>query len=195
MSAEGFHFRPVEIPANEVRLMELARVREFRVAYELGESSPQTLLVAELYTFGKPTRVFRLSRAIYPPGKQSSSGTISFGWNRDARHLVCVHDNGRPELYSPFSAKINLPEFSPMDAFYFQDSTAEDRGSESGGVKFRLYPVAGWCGERSLQIRSEGVKSVKDYVAACASAGAKNAVVVYVYRSEYGGDPPMKFEP
>lgn len=192
--AEGFHFTPAEIPDNEVRLMELARVREFRIAYELGEACPQSLLVAELHTFGQPVRAFPLARAVYARDEKTAKGTISLGWHRDARQLVSVHDNGRRELYSPFTAKIDLPGFSPQDGFYFRDSVPEERTPQREGMKFQLYPVAGLCGERNALIRTDGVKDAKGYLAACEAAGAKQTVVVYLYRSENGESPAMKFE-
>jgi hypothetical protein len=188
-----FHFRLAPIPAPEARLMELARIREFRGGYELGEVSQGTLLIAELHEKGQPTRAFRLARAKYDRAKQSRTGTLAFGWHRDARQLVSVHDNG--DLYSPWVAKIDLPDFAPLDAHWFEDSAPEERKPDrDGGFPFRLYPVMGLCGERSLQISYSDVKTGGDFVKACHAAGAKSAVVIYLYLSPFDEQPSMKFE-
>jgi hypothetical protein len=86
--AGDFHFRPVPIPAAESRLTELACVREFRGSYDLGEFIQGTLLIAELHVAGQPVKAFRLCRAKYDRAKQTRAGTLSFGWHRNARHLV-----------------------------------------------------------------------------------------------------------
>jgi hypothetical protein len=191
--AGDYHFRPATIPANEARLMELARVREFRGSYELGEFRQGTLLIAELYVDGQPVKAFRLARAKYGTDRQSRTGTLAFGWHRDARQLVSVHDNG--ELYSPWTAKIDLPDFSPQDAHWFTDSAPVERKPDrDGSVPFQLYPVMGLCGERSLQVRYSGVKTSEDFAKACQAAGAKSSVVIYLYLSPYDAQPSMKFE-
>lgn len=191
--ADGFHFRQAPIPANEARLTELARIREFRANYELGEFCQGTLLLAELHVDGQATKTFRLARAKYDKAKQTRTGLLSFGWHRDASHLVSLNDNG--DFYSPWTAKINLPGFTPSDACYFGDSVAEDReGGGSGVAKFRLYPVMGLCGERSAQVNYTEVKSGAHFVKACQAAGAKSMLVIYLYLSPSDEEPPLKFE-
>lgn len=191
--AGDFHFRPAPIPANDARLMELARTREFRGSYELGEFCQGTLLIAELHVEGQPTKTYRLARAKCDTARQARAGTLSFGWHRDARQLVSVHDNG--DLYSPWTAKIDLPDFAPQDAHWFTDSTPEERKpGRDGGLSFQLYPVMGLCGERSLQVRYTAVKTSEDFIKACQAAGAKSSVVIYLYLSSHDEQPSIKFE-
>jgi hypothetical protein len=190
--ADGFHFLPDEIPADEVRLLELGRIREFRATYELGEFSQGTLLIAELYEDGRATKVFRLSRAKYDSVKRTLTGTLSFGWNRDRHHLVSLNDNG--DFHTPWPAKIELRDFSPSDAFYFRDSVPEVRKPEGGGMEFKLYPVVGLCGERTALIRDSEMKTRDDFLKACREAGARNALMIYMYMSPFDEEPPLKFE-
>jgi len=191
--AGDFHFRPTPVPAEAARLMELARVREFRGSYELGEFCQGTLLIAELHVAGQPVRSFRLSRAKYDRAKQTRTGTLSFGWHRDARQLVSVNDNG--DLYSPWTAKIGLPDFSPQDAYWFANSAPEPRkAAQDWHISFELYPVMGLCGERSAQINYAGVKSGEDFVKACTATGAKSCVLIYLYKSTHDEEPSIKFE-
>jgi hypothetical protein len=191
--AGNFHFRPDPVPADEARLMELARIREFRGSYELGEFAQGTLLIAELHVEGQPVKAFRLSRAKYDRAKQTRSGTLSFGWHRDARHLVSVNDNG--DLYSPWTAKIDLPDFSPQDAHWFADSVPERRkAKQDWHASFELYPVMGLCGERISQVNYSNIKTGGDFVNACTAAGAKSAVMIYLYKSTHDEEPSIKFE-
>ena len=190
--AGDFHFRPAPVPAGEARLMELARIREFRGSYELGEFVQGTLLIAELHVEGQPVKAFRLSRAKYDRARQTRTGILSFGWHRDARHLVSVNDNG--DLYSPWTAKIDLPDFAPQDAHWFADSVPERRKAEQDWhVSFGLYPVMGLCGERSSQVNYSSVKTGEDFVKACTAAGAKSAVMIYLYKSTHDEEPSIKF--
>lgn len=191
--AGDFHFRPAAIPANEVRLMELARVREFRGDYELGEFCQGTLLIAELHVEGQPVKDFRLSRAKYDTVRKSRTGTLAIGWHRDARQLVSVHDNG--DAYSPWTAKIDLPDFTPQDAHWFEDSAPEERKPAREGLfPFQLYPVMGLCGERTHQVDYSGAKTAGDFIKACQAAGARGAVVIYLYMSTHDEQPGMKLE-
>lgn len=191
--ATDFHFRPAPIPANEARLMELARIREFRGSYDLGEFCQGTLLIAELHVEGQPVKAYRLSRAKYDRAKQTLSGTLAFGWQRDTHQLVSVNDNG--DLYSPWTAKIDLPAFSPLDSHWFTDSASEERKpAQQGHFAFQLYPVMGLCGERTLQVNYSNVKSGEDFVTACKTAGAKSALMIYLYLSPHDGEPSMNFE-
>ena len=187
------HFRPAAIPANEARLMELARIREFRGSYEIAEFCQGTLLIAELHVEGQPVKAYRLSRAKYDLSKQTRSGTLAFGWHRDTHQLVSVNDNG--DLYSPWSAKIDLSDFSPQDAYWFESSAPEDRKPpQEGQLPFQLYPVMGLCGERSLHVNYSKVKTAGDFVTATKTAGAKSAVVIYLYASPHDEEPSMNFE-
>jgi hypothetical protein len=191
--AGDFHFRPAAVPAHEARLMELARIREFRGGYELGEFSQGTLLIAVLHVEGQPAKAFRLSRAKYDAAKQTRTGTLSFGWHRDARHLVSVHDNG--DFHSPWTAKIDLPDFSPQDAHWFEHSAPEERKpARDWHLSFDLYPVMGLCGERTAQVNYANVKTGDDFVTACKAAGAKSSVMVYLYPSLHDEEPSMRFE-
>jgi hypothetical protein len=104
-----------------------------------------------------------------------------------------VNDTG--DLYSPWTAKTDLPEFSPQDAHWFADSAPEIRKpARDSSVSFELYPVMGICGERTLQMRDSGVKTSEDFVNACTAAGAKSAVMIYLYKSTHDEEPSIKFE-
>ncbi len=186
------HFRPAEIPRNESRLSELSGVREFRIDYELARSTQGTLLFAEVFRDGKCINRFRLSRAKYDKSKQEKTGVISLGWQRDSRNLVSVHDNGA--FYSPWTASVHLPDFSPNDAYYFSDSLPEKRKpDEKDGSDIELFPVIGLCGERSVQIAYPKGGDAQAFLKACSSAGVKDAVVIYLYFSPLDEEPSLKF--
>ena len=193
-SQETSHFRRADIPKNESRLSELGRVRESRCNYDLARFTQGTLLIAEMYRDGKCIDRFRLSRAKYDESKKEKSGIISIGWQRDAHYLVSVHDNG--DFYSPWTAAVHLPDFSPMDAYYFADSLPEKRKPDkegSGYFNFELYPVIGLCGQRKLKIRYPETADTKSFLKSCELAGAKEAVIVYLYFSRLDEEPALKF--
>lgn len=187
---ETSHFRRADIPRNESRLSELSGVREFRVDYDLARFTQGTLLFVEVFHDGKCISRFRLSRAKYD--KQEKTGVISIGWQRDSRNLVSVHDNGA--FYSPWTASVHLPDFSPHDAYYFSDSLPEKRKpDEKDGFDIELFPVIGLCGERSVQIAYPKNGDAQAFLKACSSAGVKDAVVVYLYFSPHDEEPGLKF--
>ena len=193
-SQETSHFRRAEIPSNESRLSELGRVREFRCNYELARFTQGTLLIAEVYRDGKCIDRFRLSRAKYDESKKEHVGVISIGWQRDAHDLVSVHDNG--DSYSPWTASVHLPDFNPVDAYYFSDSLPEKRKPDkegSGYFDFELYPVIGLCGQRNLKIRYPEIADTQSFLKSCELAGAKDAVIVYLYFSPLDEEPALKF--
>jgi hypothetical protein len=189
------HFEALEIPANEARLSELARVREFRCRYNLAAFTQGSLLIAEYYRDGKRAGTYRLSRAKYDTRLGKKTGILSFGWNRDLHTLTSVQDNG--DFYSPWTASIPLKNFAPLDAFYFSTSKPEERTPESkpspGSLPFKLYPVLGLCGERTHKIAYSQVREAKDFLKACQAAGARDAVLVYFYESASDGEPAMLF--
>jgi len=188
------HFRRVDIPRSESRLSELAGVREFRCDYDLARFTQGTLLIAEVFRDGKCIERFRLSRAKYDESKKGKTGIISFGWQRNSHDLVSVHDNG--DFYSPWTASVHLRDFNPVDAYYFADSLPEKRKpdkKDSGYFYFELYPVIGLCGERSLQIGYPKNGDTQSFLKACSLAGAKDAVIVYLYFSPSDEEPALKF--
>jgi hypothetical protein len=185
------HFRRVDVPANESRLSALNGVKEFRCAYELARFTQGTLLIAEVFRDGKCVDRFRLSHAKYHQSTKSTTGIISIGWQADNRKLVSVHDNGH--RYSPWTASAHLADFNLMDAHYFSDSLPEKRKPEGSGFDFELYPVLGLCGERSLQIAYPENGDAQSFLKACSDAGAKDAVVVYLYFSPLDEHPAVKF--
>jgi len=188
------HFRCADIPRSESRLSELAGVREFRCDYDLARFTQGTLLIAEVFRDRKCIDRFRLSRAKYDKSRKGKTGIISFGWQRNAHNLVSVHDNG--DFYSPWTASVQLPDFSPVDAYYFSDSRPEKRKPEkkgSGYFDFELYPVIGLCGERTHQIRYSEVADTQSFLKSCELAGARDAVIVYLYLSPLDEEPALKF--
>jgi len=188
------HFRRADIPRNESRLSELAGVREFRCDYDLARFTQGTLLIAEVFRDGKCVDRFHLSRAKYDPSKKGQTGIIAFGWQRNAHDLVSVHDNG--DFYSPWTASIHLPHFSPVDACYFSDSRPEKRKPDkegSGYSDFELYPVIGLCGERVRQISYSEIANTQSFLKSCELAGARDAVIVYLYPSPLDEEPALKF--
>jgi hypothetical protein len=193
-SQDVSHFRRAEIPRNESRLSELARVREFRCDYDLARFTQGTLLIAEVFRDGKCIDRFRLSRAKYDESEKNTTGVISIGWQRDTHHLVSVHDNG--VFYSPWTASFNLPDFSPVDAYYFSDSLPERRKPDkegSGYFDFELYPVIGLCGQRTRKIRYPDNADTQSFLKACNIAGAQDAIIIYMYFSPMDEEPALKF--
>jgi hypothetical protein len=193
-SQDASHFRRADIPRNEVRLSELARVREFRCQYDLAHFTQGTLLMAELFRDGKCIKRFRLARAKYDKSKKNTTGVISIGWHRDAHNLVSVHDNG--DFYSPWTESAHLADFIPIDAYYFADSSPEKRKPDkkgSGSFDFELYPVIGLCGQRTHKIRYTETADTQSFLKSCALAGAKDAVVIYLYFSPLDEEPALKF--
>jgi len=193
-SQETSHFRRADIPRSEARLSELAGVREFRCDYDLARFTQGTLLIAEVFRNEKCIERFRLSRAKYDKSRKGKTGIISFGWQRKTHDLVSVHDNG--DFYSPWTASIHLPDFSPADAYYFADSRPEKRKAEKGGsgyLDFELYPVVGLCGERTHKIRYPEIADTQSFLKSCQLAGARDAVIVYLYLSPLDDEPAVKF--
>lgn len=189
-SQDVSHFRRAEIPRNESRLSELARVREFRIDYEMARYSNSSILIAEVYRDGKCIQRYRLSHAVNTTAKESNTGVISIGWQRDGHNLVCVHDNGN--VYSPWTGSAHLPDFSPFDAYYFTDSLPEKRKSDKHGVDFELSPVIGLCGERYSQINYPKNGNAQSFLEACKNAESKDAVIIYLYSTD-GGDAPVEY--
>ena len=186
------HFNKLDIPASEARLSELARVREFRCSYELPQFSQATLLIAEYYKDGKRVKVFPLAHAKYDTRLKKTTGIISIGWHRDLHNLISVHDNG--DMYTPWTASISLPDFTPADLCYFKDSSPEARKPESeSGMDFTLYPVMGICGQREKKISYQDVKDKDSFLSACTQAGAKDMVLIYLYMSANDDHPSMPF--
>ena len=188
------HFRRADIPRSEARLLELAGVREFRCDYDLARFAQGTLLIAEVFRDGKCIDRFRLSRAKYDESKKGKTGIISFGWERNDHDLVSVHDNG--DFYSPWTATVHLPDFRPVDAYYFTDSRPEKRKPDKEGVgysDFELYPVIGLCGERTHKIRYPAIADTQTFLKSCELAGATDAVIVYLYLSPLDEEPAVKF--
>jgi hypothetical protein len=186
------HFRHADIPRNEARLSELARVREFRCDYEFPRFTQGTLLLAERFRNGKCIERFRLSRAKYDSSRGDNTGIISIGWQRDAHNLVSVHDNG--DFYSPWTGSAHLEDFDPVDACYFADSSPEKRKPDlegSGYFDFALYPVIGLCGQRKYKINYPDKADTQSFLQAC--RGAADAVVIYLYFSPYDEQPALKF--
>jgi len=148
------HFNKVEIPRNEARLLELARVIEFRcecLLPKLDREHGDFQFIAERYQAGKC-----VSRQCFSLGKYSSNeivdgnyqGVISFGWDMNDQKLVGVHDSG----YFRYPGFAELPGFHasrPNVWAFFKNSQAEQRTSKSG-MKFDLYPVIGIRGEKEL---------------------------------------------
>jgi len=190
-SQDASHFRRAEIPRSESRQSELAGVREFRCDYNLARFTQGTLLIAEVFRDGKCIDRFRLSRAKYDESKTNQTGIISFGWQRDAHALVSVHDNG--DSYSPWTASVHLPDFSPVDAYHFANSIPEKRKPEGTGFDFGLYPVIGLCGERTQKIRYPESADTQSFLKSCELAGARDAVIVYLYLSPLDEEPALKF--
>jgi hypothetical protein len=166
-------------------------VREFRCNYDLARFTQGTLLIAEVFRDGKCIDRFRLSRAKYDESKKGKTGIISFGWQRNAHDLVSVHDNG--DFYSPWTESVHLADFIPVDACYFADSLPEKRKVEGSGSDFELYPVIGLCGQRTHKIHYPETADTQSFLKSCAFAGAKDAVVIYLYFSPFDEEPAVKF--
>ncbi|MEO8205283.1 MAG: hypothetical protein ABI615_03825 [Chthoniobacterales bacterium] len=192
-SEDVCHFQRVDIPRDESRLSALAGLREWRCDYEFSRFSPYALLIAEVYKDGACVGKYRLSYAVYDNTKKTKNGIISIGWQKNTDTLVSVNDNG--EFYSPWAESIHLFDFQPVDAFFFSNSAPEKRKPEKKNAAYRdfeLYPVVGICGARNLKIAYGDITTAKQFLSACWSAKAKNAVIIYLYMTD-GGDPAMNF--
>jgi len=188
---EVSHFKRVDIPLNERRVSELGRVWEFRCEYELAKFTQGALLVAELYRDGKCAGRFHLSRIKFDESRQTRSGTLSLGWQRDTHNLISVIDNGVSVWPS---TSVHLEAFEPLDACYFTDSPPEKRkAGRRGGMDCELYPVMGLCGQRSLKIKYPEKPDAGSFLKACREAGAKTAVIIYLYPSPMDEDPGLGF--
>lgn len=190
-SQDASHFRRADIPRNEHRLLALAGVREFRCDYELARFAQGSLLIAELFRDGKCIQRFRLARAKHDQSKKDKTGTLSIGWQGDAHTLVSVHDTG--DSHGPWTGSIHLDSFIPEDACYFAESLPERRKSEGTGVDVELYPVLGLCGQRTHQIHYPEAGDAQAFLKSCTSAGARDAVVIYLYSSPLDEEPALKF--
>jgi hypothetical protein len=145
------HFTHVDIPRNEVRLLELARVVEFRCECLLPRLDDNSQFIAERYQNGKCVSRQWFSLGKY--GQQSEGnykGIISFGWHMDDHKLVGVHDTG----YFHQTGFAEMPGFHsslPNVWSFFKDSRAETRTSNSG-LRFDLYPIIGIRGSKEQTI-------------------------------------------
>ncbi len=150
------HFTKVEIPRAEARLLELARVFEFRsecVLPQVDGSDRECRFIAERYQQGKCISRQSFSLAKYSNQELSEGryrGFISFGWHMDDQKLVGVHDTG----YFHETGFAKLPDFDsdrPRIWAFFKDSRAEPRASNSGR-NFDLYPILGIRGPEPLTL-------------------------------------------
>jgi hypothetical protein len=148
------HFTKVDIPRNEARLLELARVIEFRCdsilpQVQVDEGSGTSQFIAERYQNGKCVGRQCFSLGVFSKDellKGSYRGIISFGWHMDDQKLVGVHDTG----YFHQTGFANLPGFDanrPNPWVCFKDSQAEPRTS-NGGLHFDLYPIIAMRGSK-----------------------------------------------
>jgi len=201
------HFRKVEVAADEARILALTGVRELRCDYEImpagaplpiqgkGTTNYQEdlFLFAELYQGGTFVARYRLSLAVdgFQEPKAPRKGSMAFGWNEERHELVSVIQNG--QRYSPWTASVVLGDFSCVDHFFFENSHPEMRHSETGTPDFPIYPVVGMCGDRNLKIQEFGFTDAASYLLACSRAHAKNALIIYLYKSEEGENPPLPF--
>ncbi|BDS07730.1 hypothetical protein NT6N_27700 [Oceaniferula spumae] len=153
------HFNKTEIPRHESRLLELARVIEFRCdcvipkaiidrVYKGDTFMEDTQFLAERYQDGKcVSRKFfslgKYSRASLSKGNYRS--IITFGWNMDTQRLVGVNDTG----FFRFPGFIDLPNFaaSRPAASFFKNSKTEPRTCARGS-KFNLYPIIAINGDK-----------------------------------------------
>ena len=113
------------------------------------------------------------------------------GWNQEKHELISVIDN--QQFYSPWTASVVLKDFSYFDHFFFEDSVSEIRHSVEDNSDFKIYPVVGMCGNRQLKMNEMGFKDATSFLQVCAGARAKNALVIYLYKSVGGGEAPLRF--
>jgi hypothetical protein len=193
------HFNRVDIPRNDARLLELARVVEFRCEYVLPMLEDDSQFIAERYQNGKC-----VSRHCFSLGVYSSSadgfykGVISFGWHMDDYKLVGINDTGYFHL-SGFAMMAGFVATENGAWSFFKDSLPEARISKSG-LHFDLYPVfalrsskertfkgvtlAGLTGTAASPPTQENV--VKSY------ANAPDAIIVYL---SFGtGRPDLEYD-
>ena len=207
------HFTKVEIPRDEARLLELARVIEFRCDSILPEAliNKRTLkgaefmvptkFIAERYQGGKCVSRQCFSLGMYSSDQLSGGsykGIISFGWNMDDQKLVGVHDTG----YAHHTGYANLPEFDtnrPGLWVFFKDSQAERRTS-NGGLPFDLYPIIGIRGSKPFIINGDtiSVTNGSDFYSLPSDQMSKyfkavpDGVIVYLYFG--GGSPQLDYD-
>jgi hypothetical protein len=202
------HFRQFKIPPDEARILALTGVREFRCDYEVmpslsafkllgSESNHQENhdLFAEFYEGTTCVGRYHLAVSVnaFHDLKLPLKGILSFGWNQKKHELISVIDN--EQLYSPWTASLVLKDFSYCDHFFFENSTPEKRHSDSGTADFNIYPVVGVCGDRTFKMNESGFTDVASFLKTCEHAHAKNAVVVYLYKSSMGEEPSLHFDP
>jgi hypothetical protein len=202
------HFRQFTVPSDEARILALTGVREFRCDYEVMPSQSAFKLLgaasnyqenhnlfAEFYEGTTCVGRYRLAVSVDPfhDLKLPLKGVLSFGWNQGKHELVSVIDNA--QRYSPWSASLVLKDFSYLDNYFFENSTPEKRHSDSGTADFNIYPVVGICGERTFKMNESGFTNVASFLKTCEHAHAKNAVVVFLYKSSMGEEPSLHFDP
>jgi hypothetical protein len=204
------HFRKFQVPPDEARILSLTGVHEFRCDYEvmptatdlpfsqgpLPNYQEDLFLFAEFYDeAGRCVGRYRLAVAVngFHDLKVPEKGIFSFGWNQEKHELISVIDNA--QTYSPWSASLVLKDFSYFDHFFFENSTPEKRHGEPGSPDPIIYPVVGVCGDRTHKMQESGFTDVNSYLKACYRAQAKGAVIIYLYKSSFGEEPALPFNP
>ena len=201
------HFRKFKVPSDEARILALTGVREFRCDYEVmpSPSLQQNIqgsqfnyqqdlqLFAELYQGTTCVGRYRLAFSVnaFHDLNTPLKGILSFGWNHEKHELISVIDN--EQLYTPWTATLVLMDFSYVDYFFFENSTPEKRSSRYDSGEFEVYPVVGICGDRNFKINYSAETDAASFLKDCEHSRAKNAIVIYLYKSS-GGGPPLKFD-
>jgi len=200
------HFRKFKVPADEARILALTGGHEFRCDYEVTPSDTAMTnqgnpiryqqdfeLFAELYEGMDCVGRYRLANSVnaFNDLNLPLRGILAFGWNDEKHELISVIDN--EQFYSPWTASLVLGNFSYVDHFFFENSMPETRHSNYGTSDFKIYPVVGICGDRTHKMNEMGFTDASSFLKVCKFAGAKNALVIYLYKSN-GGDVPLKFD-
>lgn len=171
-------FTPVEIPRNESRLLELARVVEYRCECVLPRLDEDSQFIAERYQNGKC-----VSRQAFSLGKYSNDregdykGTIAFGWHEDDHILVGVHDTG----YFHQTDIAKLANFTPTSSrvwSFFKESRAEQRAGKSG-LSVKLFPIIGIRGGSSAQ-RTRDIPSLPQEEMTRFFQTSSDSIIVYL---------------
>lgn len=202
---DACEFSAVEIPRNERRLMELARVVEFRCEAALpqalvdDEAHGNCQFIAERYQDGKCVGRQWFSASKHSIGEiteGSYESIISFGWHMDEQKLVGVHDTG----YFHRSGVVMLPEFSkgrPHLSQFFRNSEAEPRISESG-IRLNLYPIIALRGSKPRALNDGTVIEGRTGTAVLSTNSFKSypdAVIVYLYVGTGQPTPVLEVSP
>jgi hypothetical protein len=206
---EADHFRKFTTPPDEARILALTGVREFRCDYEVAAASKaflvnpgpplnyqeNLLLFAEYFERGTCVARYRLSVAVdgFHDLKIPEKGIMSFGWNEDKHQLISVIDN--QQRYSPWIGSLVRKDFSYFDSSFFENGAPETRNSDTGTSNFVVYPVVGVCGYRQHKLQESGYADSAAYLKACNLAQSKGAIIIYLYKSALGEEPPLKFDP